>query len=158
LKSSKAAFCAVVGALMLLFAPAAHAQANEWKMAPLLEQLSLSQQAQDLQETDRRDLVCMALTIYHEARGENFLMQRAVGHVVMNRIASGRFRPTICGVVWQNGQFTWTTRPVGSILPRERAAWVRAQEAALLVINGQSRDPTGNTLFFGRLPRIVSAG
>ena len=39
------------------------------------------------------ELRCMALNIYHEARGEPFAGQVAVGHVVMNRVASKRTLP-----------------------------------------------------------------
>jgi N-acetylmuramoyl-L-alanine amidase len=37
------------------------------------------------------DLECMAKTIHHEARGESTIGKKAVAHVVLNRIESGKF-------------------------------------------------------------------
>lgn len=150
MKSSKAAFCAVAGALTLLFASSAHAQSNEWKMEPLQQQLSLIQEAQDLQDAERREFLCMALNIYHESRGENRSGQLAVSHVVLNRMESGRFPRSICSVIWQNGQFSWTVRPVGGIIPRDRGAWTASQNLAMEILHGITpEDPTrGATHFY----------
>lgn len=51
---------------------------------------------------------CLAETIYREARGEQFLGRVAVAQVVINRTKDARFPKTICKVVFQPGQFTWT--------------------------------------------------
>ena len=53
-------------------------------------------------------LECMALNIYHEARGEEPLGQVAVAQVVMNRVQHDWFPDTICDVVYQGSQFSWT--------------------------------------------------
>lgn len=149
MKSSKAAFCAVMGALSLLFAaPAAHAQANEWKMGPLMNQVSLIPEATDLQDADRRELTCLALAIYQEARGEGSQGMRAVGHVIMNRTRDPRFPSTICGAVWQRSQFSWTVRPVMGILPREDGQWRLAQQVALDLKLGRDTDLTGGANHF----------
>lgn len=47
------------------------------------------------------DAYCLALNIYHEARGENLDGMMAVGNVTMNRLMSERFPSTLCGVVFQ---------------------------------------------------------
>ena len=54
------------------------------------------------------DKDCMILNVYHEARGESKAGQLAVMHVVMNRVQSVDYPNTICDVVWQNRQFSWT--------------------------------------------------
>ena len=54
------------------------------------------------------ELHCLALNIYHEARGETIGGKFAVGQVTMNRVRSLRYPNSICGVVWQRGQFSWT--------------------------------------------------
>lgn len=159
MKSSKAAFCAVVGAMAMAFATPVHA--NEWKMEPLQQQLSLIQEAQDLQDADRREFACLSLAIYHEARGENRSGQLAVSHVVLNRMESDRFPRSICSVVWQRGQFSWTVRPVGGIIPRDRGAWTASQSLAMEVLHGgATEDPTrGATHFYNvRLARPSWAG
>lgn len=49
---------------------------------------------------------CLAAVIYHEARGEPVEGKLAVGQVVLNRVKSGDFPNSICGVAFQRGQFT----------------------------------------------------
>jgi len=47
----------------------------------------------DLQSV--REMECLALNIYHEARGEGANGQRAVGHVVLNRVSDPDFPDSI---------------------------------------------------------------
>lgn len=53
-------------------------------------------------------LMCMAAAIFFEARSEPLSGQQAVAEVVMNRVASPRWPNTICGVVFQHKQFSFT--------------------------------------------------
>ena len=53
-------------------------------------------------------LLCLALAIYHEGRGENLTGQRAVASVVLNRVQDPRYPDTVCGVVWEPKQFSFT--------------------------------------------------
>lgn len=46
--------------------------------------------------------LCLALALYHEARGEPLEGQMAVGLTILNRVASKAYPSTICGVVFQN--------------------------------------------------------
>ena len=50
----------------------------------------------------------MAEVIYNEARGESLKGRLAVGQVVINRTKSMWFPDTICAVVYEPGQFSWT--------------------------------------------------
>ncbi|MEX2365119.1 MAG: cell wall hydrolase [Pseudohongiellaceae bacterium] len=71
---------------------------------------------QDRQAT--RDLRCLTLNVYHEARGESVAGQYAVAEVTLNRVASERFPDSLCEVVheqrWDRirkrhvGAFSWT--------------------------------------------------
>lgn len=56
------------------------------------------------------DEACLAESIYREARGEPFLGKIAVAQVVINRTKNPKFPDTICKVVFQPGQFTWTAQ------------------------------------------------
>ncbi len=47
---------------------------------------------------------CLAEAIYFEARGESEEGQAAVAQVVLNRVASGLYPASICGVVYQDRQ------------------------------------------------------
>jgi len=44
----------------------------------------------------------------HEARGEGSEGMQAVHQVVLNRVKSRKYPNTICGVVLQKNQFSWT--------------------------------------------------
>ena len=46
---------------------------------------------------------CLAKAIYFEARGETLAGQFAVAEVIMNRVDSGLYPPSTCGVVGQRG-------------------------------------------------------
>lgn len=56
----------------------------------------------------KHELKCLAETIYHESRGESYYGRLAVAQVVINRVNSPGWPKTICGVVFQRGQFSWT--------------------------------------------------
>ena len=47
------------------------AHANEWKMDPLSNQVTILPEARESQDIDQREFLCLALDIYHEARGES---------------------------------------------------------------------------------------
>jgi spore germination cell wall hydrolase CwlJ-like protein len=58
----------------------------------------------------KADTRCLADNIYHEARGEPFLGQVAVAQVTINRFQSGKHGKTICDVVHEKKQFSWTIK------------------------------------------------
>lgn len=45
---------------------------------------------------------CLAIGLYHEARGESELGQIAVAQVILNRVKSRKYPDSICGVVFEN--------------------------------------------------------
>lgn len=85
------------------------------------------------EQSSEAERECMALNVYHEARGETILGQIGVAQVTLNRVELGRFPDTICGVVWQSSQFSWTNDGI-SDTPSERDAWARAQVVAQIVM------------------------
>ncbi len=78
---------------------------------------------------ERTELGCLALNIYHEARGESRQGQLAVAAVTLNRVRDERFPDSICSVVWQPRQFSWT-HTQRSYFPRDMKAWTRALKLA----------------------------
>ena len=89
--------------------------------------------------------LCLATTIYHEARGETRQGQEAVAHVVLNR--GGK----ICKTVYATGQFTWTVR----IMPAPHGkAWIQARSVARSVLAGETKDHTMGATYFhsGKTP------
>ncbi len=101
-----------------------------------------------------KEIECLALNIYFEARGEPEAGQLAVGHVVMNRVASARFPGTVCGVIQQGGelrryrcQFSWWCDG-RSDKPGNKRLWEKSAELALNIYWGRSEDPTGGALWY----------
>jgi hypothetical protein len=72
---------------------------------------------------------CMAVAVYHEARGETLEGQLAVARVIMNRAASGKYPTSWCGVVKQPWQFSFVN-PRSGYMPGVNEAsdsWRKAQ-------------------------------
>lgn len=59
-------------------------------------------------ETGLTPLQCMTANIYFEARGESIKGMEAVANVTMNRVKSKRYPKSVCAVVFQRKQFSWT--------------------------------------------------
>ena len=77
---------------------------------------------------------CLALNVYFEARSEPIAAQFAVAQVTINRVVSDKYPDTVCDVVWQKKQFSWT-HDGKSDKPKEKKAWERAQWVASAVLN-----------------------
>lgn len=80
---------------------------------------------------------CLALNIYHEARGESFAGMIAVAQVTLNRLdARYHGQGTLCRVVYDAHQFSWTR----SITKRKEtptgAPWSTATLAAQKAVEG----------------------
>ncbi|MEM1231007.1 MAG: cell wall hydrolase [Pseudomonadota bacterium] len=95
---------------------------------------------------------CLALSMYWEAKAEGRAGMRAVGHVILNRMASPRFPDTPCAVVYEGGetppcQFSWYCDG-RSDKPTEATNWATAQGLAQELLEGKLRDTTGNAVFF----------
>ena len=71
---------------------------------------------------------CIAVAVYHEARGESLQGQMAVARVIMNRAASGKYPASWCGTVKQPWQFSFVNPKTG-VMPgvdEGSAAWRKA--------------------------------
>jgi spore germination cell wall hydrolase CwlJ-like protein len=85
---------------------------------------------------------CLTDAIYFEARGEPVRGQIAVAQVVMNRVFSGYYPNTVCGVVYQNShrrlrcQFTFACDGIRDRIT-EPDAWDRAKEIARETLDGK---------------------
>lgn len=81
---------------------------------------------------DDDGFVCAACNAYHEARGETLGGQIAVVKVTIARMRAEGYPKSLCAVVWQPGQFSWTLE--GHTRVSDRHAWDVAQAAAHLAI------------------------
>ena len=87
------------------------------------------------------DIFCLAKNIFHEAGVEDELGMFAVAQVTINRVRNANYPDTICDVVMQPSQFSWTndrdrrwTHPSG-------AKWETAKRIAKQVITEGYRIP-----------------
>ncbi|NOX93466.1 MAG: cell wall hydrolase [Gammaproteobacteria bacterium] len=90
------------------------------------------------QKRTAKELRCLALNIYFEARGEKAEGQLAVGMVTMNRMKSRHYPGSVCGVVWQKRQFSWT-HDGKSDRPTDMRAWDLAKKIAQVTYLGYSK-------------------
>ncbi len=79
------------------------------------------------------DRLCLATTVYLEARSEPFEGQRAVAEVALARLDSRRYGDDLCSVLSKPSQFALTTVSPNYRLSEPRA-WVRAWEAMQLAL------------------------
>lgn len=100
------------------------------------------------------ELQCLAMNIYHEARGESIEGRMAVAYVTLNRMASDRFPDSICAVVKQGGetrrhrcQFSWWCDG-RSDRPLDQQAWHDSVFSAIDAVMFSQHDTTGKALFY----------
>jgi N-acetylmuramoyl-L-alanine amidase len=95
--------------------------------------------------SEKRELTCLALNVYYEARGEPLAGKYAVAEVTMNRVVSRRYPGTVCEVVYEKrwdrlrkryvGAFSWTEF---DIIPHpEGQQWHMAKEVAEVIYFGR---------------------
>ena len=98
-------------------------------------------------DTKTRDIECLAMNIYHEARGEPVVGQIAVAQVTMNRVEHNYFPDTVCSVVWDEDQFSWTNDGRSDRI-RDNRAYSVALNIAETVYHDEEDDPTEGSLFY----------
>ena len=114
-----------------------------------------------------REMECLAVGIYFEAKSEPLTGQLAVGQVIANRANSnGRFPSSYCGVLFQRSQFSFIRGKSLPNVPRSGRQWQTAVAIAKIVDQDLKQSSVGNALFFHakhvsprwRLKRVASIG
>ena len=104
----------------------------------------------------QKEIACAAQAAYFEARGEGDKGMAAVVHVVQNRMNDARFPSTACGVVNQKAkrktgkptcEFHYTCDGIPDVI-RDKKTFTKAMEIAKSVLQGESRNFVGKSLFF----------
>jgi spore germination cell wall hydrolase CwlJ-like protein len=143
-----------------MIASTAHASGPDRILQHLNKKTPVITPVQQESDDQRRQTLCMALSLYHEARGQSFDSQRAVADVILNRIRENG--GSICETIWQHAQFSWTRFPAYKIIPRDMASWLAVQWHALTLISDPGPDLTdGATMFYNFKmchPRWASIG
>lgn len=113
--------------------------------APSLADLVAARRADSTPDTEAQ---CLATAVYFEAKGEPLTGQLAVAQVLINRTKSGRFPPTLCGVLMQSHQFSFVH---GGRLPHiaaGNAAWRTAIAIASIARDEAWKPVIGQAMFF----------
>lgn len=100
-------------------------------------------------------LVCLARTIYFEARGRSDTEMAAVGYVVVNRARDSQFPDDICAVIREGGetppcQFSWWCDGRSDVAV-DREEYDRAVRVARGVLDGTVADPSHGANMFHNL-------
>lgn len=96
---------------------------------------------------------CLTEALYFEARGETVKGIFAVAEVILNRVESGRYPDTVCGVVNQGTgkryqcQFTYTCDGRKEVI-HEPAAYEMVGKVARLMLDGKPRTLTGGATHY----------
>lgn len=97
-------------------------------------------------------VLCLALSVYHEARSEPTIGQIAVAQVIINRAKTRNL--DICAVVYEPMQFSWANeafQPNGVLKPEyipKGAKWVHAKHIAATVLGSNIKDFTGGATHY----------
>jgi spore germination cell wall hydrolase CwlJ-like protein len=117
-------------------APKGEVNADNQRAKSPAERLALDEKSRAKSEK------CLAEAVYFESRGEAVRGQIAVAQVVMNRVFSGKYPDTVCGVVYQNKyrhfacQFTFACDNNPDVI-REPEMWERARKISKAMLDGQ---------------------
>lgn len=101
-------------------------------------------------------LLCLAINIYAESRGEPVMGQYAVAMVTLNR--AGHDQRRVCAEVFKPKQFSWANQGVTKVkggwrlspalMPRDDHAWWLAQRIAQQSLAGKMPDFTRGATFY----------
>ena len=122
-----------------------------------------------------KQLDCLTRNIYWEAASEPFEGKVAVAQVTMNRLESGRFGDSVCGVIYQKNvfyekvvcQFSWVCETTHKTRPVHQPLWRESELVAKKVLLEHFRLPgLKDALFYHadyvspgwKLPKIDKIG
>lgn len=122
-----------------------------------------------------KQLECLTRNIYWEAASEPFEGKVGVAQVTLNRVQSGKFADSVCGVVYQKNiiyekvvcQFSWFCEGTHKVKPVHGPLWRESEEVAKRVLLEGFRLPSLNKALYyhadyvnpgWKLPQIEKIG
>ena len=128
--------------MLFYMVPIKYIPAIEAKKHTVIEQYSLKE----------KEKMCLARNLFYEARGEGEHGMVLVGHVTLNRMKSPRYPNSICEVVYQPKQFSWTMKYGRTSRPQQKNpdVWKKTVALAERVYEEHKKgiDPTGSAKYF----------
>lgn len=129
---------------------------TSWKL-DVLSFGNNSSQIEFVSASDKaKQLECLTRNIYYEAASEPFEGKVAVAQVTLNRVESGNFANTVCGVVYEKNvvyqkvicQFSWFCDGKSVNKPIHAEAWNESYEVAKRVLLENFRLPSLTTAIY----------
>jgi spore germination cell wall hydrolase CwlJ-like protein len=173
-----AAVISVVGGPMVLAPKAAASQKpNVQVESQISDQMRLKKMLEEIEESpvnafgpeffSEADLKCLTDNVYHEARGEPEQGRYAVIFSTLSRVLDSKYPDTICGVVHQPWQFSWTMdkKILAQALNPRTYLQIAAQVASLMrgrtvneaaIISGMQAGLPHGSIFYKRAGFIGS--
>lgn len=96
---------------------------------------------------DEKELECMAQNIWYEARNEPYEGKLAVATVTMNRVEHPTYPQTVCEVVFEPWQFSWTMFKRNPISNAEKYAKI-VQIAFEAIYEGKRLETIRNSMYY----------
>jgi spore germination cell wall hydrolase CwlJ-like protein len=88
-------------------------------LVPVAQAYAQDTESAEVNQHFNKELHCLAENVYYESKSESFEGKLAVAQVTINRVNSGKFPSTICGVVkqkvGQTYQFSWVGMTVSKL-------------------------------------------
>lgn len=94
----------------------------------------------------QKDVECLALNIYMEARGEPFRGQIAVAQVTLNRLHAKKYGNSICQIIYAKSQFSWTEDYTSG--NKNYKQWKNSLAISRAVLSGELRLVNFNAKYF----------
>lgn len=116
-------------------------QSNGWPLYALVDRFSTGAPLTD-------EANCIAVAVYHEARGESIEGQLAVAKVIMNRAASGKYPASWCGVVKQPSQFSFVHNGRFPYVDQTSGAWHTALGVTRLAVANAVQSVPADCLWY----------
>ena len=108
--------------------------------------MGLTAKTDSTTKIQEQETECLAKNIYYEAPYESYEGKLAVATVTLNRVKHKHFPKTVCGVVYQKFQFSWTAKPYPI---RDMKIYKEAKRIAREVLFEHKRLPTiKNAMYF----------
>ncbi len=105
-----------------------------------------------LVKIDEHEYNCLRLNVYHEAGNQSVEGKEAVAAVTLNRMRVKHYPSTVCGVVYQRKQFSWTWT-LANHAPKlhnvlEKRQWEISGQVAERALRGELSVDIGNATHY----------
>ena len=97
-----------------------------------------------------QQLDCLAKTVYFEAGNQSVIGKKAVAYVTLNRVFTNGFPSSVCEVIYQKGQYGWTTL---NKKVHKGYLWNLSKHIASIVYKeyNTTKDPTNGSTYYCRI-------